>query len=168
VLRRLLPYLVALFAPVVIGACSASGIQKQAAKASACPLIGDLDRITSDVQQADVGDPVKFKVALDNAVTRYVGTIARLKKVAPAGLNDDLDKVAAAVQQYRFEEAASDRASLDAFAADQCGRTVAATKSPLPSASTLTTETSVTTATTAPETTTIPVASTTTGNTVEP
>jgi hypothetical protein len=150
VLRRLAPYLVAPVAAAAIGACSTSLTHKKAGRSPACPLIADLDRITADVQQADVSDPVKFKLTLDSAVKRYVATIDRLKNVAPADLDDDLDKVAAAVQQYRFQEAVTDRAAIDDFAAEECGRV--GTAPTLPPTST----------------TTFPVATTTVGNTVAP
>ena len=149
-LRRLAPYLVAPLAAAAVGACSSPLTHNKAGKSPACPLIADLDRITADVQQADVSDPVKFKVTLDSAVKRYVATIERLKNVAPADLDDDLDKVAASVQQYRFQEALTDRAAIDDFAAQECGRAG-------PSPTLLPTST-----------TTFPVATTTVGNTVAP
>jgi hypothetical protein len=150
VLRRLAPYLVAPVAVAAIGACSSSLTHKKAGKSPACPLIADLDRITADVVQADVSDPVKFKVMLDGAVKRYVATIDRLKDVAPADLDDELDKVAAAVQQYRFQEAVTERTAIDDFAARECGRTGPSPTVPPTS------------------TTTFPVATTTVGNTVAP
>jgi hypothetical protein len=110
-----------------LGACSGSssrGSQKTAPKESPCPLVAQLDATAATVARANVSDPAAFQRTLAAAVDRYVATVRALKRVTPENLRSDLDRMEAAVHQYRFEDAASARASLDAFAASACGSTV--------------------------------------------
>jgi len=107
-----------------LGACSGSssaGNQGTATKESPCPLVAQLDQTAATVARVDVSDPAAFQLTLAAAVDRYVATVRALKRVAPENLRPDLDRMEAAVHQYRFEDAASARASLDAFAAGVCG-----------------------------------------------
>ncbi len=111
-----------------LGACSSGtsrGAQKAAPKESPCPLVARLDATAATVAHADVSDPAVFNLTLAAAVDRYVATVRALKRVTPEDLRADLDRMEAAVHQYRFQDAASARASLDAFAASACGGTVA-------------------------------------------
>jgi hypothetical protein len=110
-----------------LGGCSTGSSgdgQKTAPKESPCPLVARLDATAAKVARADVSDPGAFKQTLAAAVDRYVATVRALKRVTPDDLRADLDRMEAAVHQYRFEDAASARASLDAFAAGACGSTV--------------------------------------------
>jgi hypothetical protein len=107
-----------------LAACSGSsgaGNQGTAPKQSPCPLVAQLDQTAATVARADVSDPAAFQLTLTAAVDRYVATVRALKRVAPQNLRPDLDRLEAAVHQYRFEDAASARASVDAFAASACG-----------------------------------------------
>jgi hypothetical protein len=110
-----------------LGACSSGssgGDKKSAPRESPCPLVARLDATAATVAHADVSDPAAFKVTLAAAVDRYVATVRALKRVTPQDLRADLDRMEAAVHQYRFQDAASARASLDAFAASMCGSAV--------------------------------------------
>jgi hypothetical protein len=106
-----------------LGACSSgSGRAKKSTPAqSPCPLVAQLDATAATVARANVADPDAFKRTLENAVDRYVATVRELKRVTPADLRADLDRMEAAVHQYRFQDAATARASLDAFASTACG-----------------------------------------------
>ncbi len=108
-----------------LGACSSSsgGARKTTPKASPCPLVARLDATAATVAHANVSDPAAFTSTLAAAVDRYVATVRELKRVTPEDLRADLDRMEAAVHQYRFQDAASARASLDAFAASTCGST---------------------------------------------
>jgi hypothetical protein len=112
-----------LLLPLVIAGCSGGGARKTATGtlSSPCPLIATLDRTATEVARADVSDPAAFGKTLDDAAARYVSTVADLRKVTPASLGPDLERLVAAVQQYRFEDAAAARASLGAWAAPTCG-----------------------------------------------
>jgi hypothetical protein len=125
--RKGLAYCVPVCVVACLGACSSGssrGDQKTAPKESPCPLVARLDATAATVAHADVSDPAAFKRTLAAAVDRYVVTVRALKRVTPEDLSADLDRMEAAVHQYRFEDAASARASLDAFAASACGSTV--------------------------------------------
>ena len=110
-----------------LAACSgrsSGGNEKTVPKESPCPLVAQLDATAATVARANVSDPMTFQRTLAGAVDRYVATVRALRRVAPENLRPDLDRMEAAVHQYRFEDAASARASLDAFAASACGNTV--------------------------------------------
>src|SRR3954453_10938846 len=106
-------------------------------------FVGKLDQIESTVATADVRAPDSFKQTLDTAVRDYVSNVRSLRAIAPADLHAGLTRVESDVQQYRFEAARTDRASLDAYAARTCGRSSTASTN---------TGASVTTTTTAPST----------------
>ncbi len=69
-----------------------------------CRLLAQLAATADTLERADVGDPTTFQRAMDAAVARYVATVKELRPVAPASLRDDLDQLAAAVEQYRFQD----------------------------------------------------------------
>jgi hypothetical protein len=94
-----------------------------APKASPCPLIASLDQTAASVAHANVADPQGFQRTLDAAVTKYVTTVQELRTVVPANLRPDLDRLEAAVHQYRFQDAVTMRASLDAYASNNCATT---------------------------------------------
>jgi hypothetical protein len=106
-------------ATLVLGACS-GGSGKSIAATTACPLLAQLARTGETVAQADVGDPVKFDTTLRSAVTQYVRTAQRLRTVVPLGLRGDVERLVAAAEQYRFEDATSARADLDKYARAKC------------------------------------------------
>jgi hypothetical protein len=114
------------FVSMSLGACSGgSGRDKTTApKQSPCPLVARLDQTAATVARADVRDPDAFKRTLDDAVNRYVATVRELKRVTPAELKPELDRMEAAVHQYRFQDAATARASIDTYTATTCGRTL--------------------------------------------
>ena len=123
----------ALLAPASCSGGGGGGTPSAGEKpASACPLIATLDQTAADVAQADVSDPDAFAQTLENAVARYTSTVTDLKKVVPDSLDPDLDRLLAAVQQQRFEDAVRARASLDAWAATECGRRTTSTLPPVP------------------------------------
>ena len=95
--------------------------------AKACALIARLDETTASVARLDVSDPDAYKQGLDAAVTKYADTVRALKREVPHNLGPDLDRLEAAVHQYRFDDAAAAKQSLDTYAADKCGRVAAPT-----------------------------------------
>ena len=119
-------------------ACSSSAGRDKTTqpKQSPCPLVARLDQTAAMVARADVRDPDAFKRTLDDAVNRYVATVRELKRVTPSDLKPDLDRMEAAVHQYRFQEAATARASIDTYAATTCGRTPPSTGTRTPSTTT--------------------------------
>ncbi len=142
--RKRLACCISVCAVAWLGACSSgSGGDKQSTpKASPCPLVARLDETAASVARANVSDPDAFKRSLDKAVDQYVTTVRDLKRVTPEDLRPDLDRMEAAVHQYRFQDAATARASLDAFASTACGsalpsaRAGSSTVAPLPSTTT--------------------------------
>jgi hypothetical protein len=116
-----------------------------AASAKACTLIATLDETTANVAKLDVSDPDAYKQGLDAAVTKYADTVRELKNEVPNNLGPDLDRLEAAVHQYRFDDAAAAKQSLDSYAADKCGRVAAPTTVATPSTSTPTTAATTTT-----------------------
>jgi VirB8 protein len=114
----------ACLAALSVGACSGgSGDNKSAPKQSPCPLVARLERTAASVARADVKNPDAFDRTLQHAVTTYVATVRELREVTPADLQDDLERMEAAVNQYRFRDAADARPALDAYAAANCGPT---------------------------------------------
>jgi hypothetical protein len=114
----------AVLAALVAG-CSGGGSDDDAEpvnRASPCELVARLDTIAASVARIDVADPAESQKQIDAAIAEYVSTVRALRDVAPGDLQTDLDRVESAVQQSRFEDAAADRASLDAYAARNCGR----------------------------------------------
>jgi hypothetical protein len=110
---------------ILATACSSGSkhANTSGSKASPCPLIATLDSTAASVAHADVSDPQAFKRTLDDAVTKYVTTVQQLRAVVPADVKPDLDRLEAAVHQYRFQDAAGMRTSLDAYAASNCATT---------------------------------------------
>ena len=136
----------------IAGCSGGSGSSKGASSTGsgkACALIATLDETTASVAHLDVSNPDAYKQGLDAAVTKYADTVRQLKGEVPTDLGPDLDRLEAAVHQYRFDDAVAAKQSLDSYAADKCGRvatptTVAATSTSTPttastSASTTTT-----------------------------
>jgi hypothetical protein len=103
-------------------ACSSGGGKHSASHSRACVVIASLDQAAVTAARADVSDPVAFKKALDAGVARYVFDLQVLKPLVPADVQVTLDRVAGDVQQLRFQDATTDRAALDAYAASHCGR----------------------------------------------
>jgi hypothetical protein len=133
-------------APFVLSACGGSGSHASGSgsKAKACSYVARLDEIAAAVGRADVSDPVAFKKTLAGAVHDYATNVEALREVVPDEMHAALDRVKADVQQYRFDAAVADRASLDAYAARECGRVVAAVTTTSAPAGTPTTETPTT------------------------
>jgi len=102
------------------GGGSSSG--KVANNSQACTLVSRLDTIADNVAHANVADPSGFRRTLDDAVTQYATTVRELQPLVPENVRTDLERVEASVRQYRFDEAAADRTSLDEFAENACGR----------------------------------------------
>ena len=125
-------------------------------KPVACTYVAKLDTIADTVAKADVGDPDRFNQTLQTAVQDYVANVRLLQTSAPADLSASLARVAADVQQFRFDAAATDRAPLDAYAARSCGRVGASVPSSSAPVVTGTTADPVSTAPSGPTTTTTP------------
>ncbi len=151
-------------AVLALAACSGGGGKAHgasSAKSPACSLVTRLDDIANGVGRSDVSDPGTFKRQFATAVGQYVTTVRALRATAPSDLDSSLDRVAADVQQYRFGDALTDRADLDAYAKQACGRTVVPVVLTEPSTMPLTTTTVVPPA----GATTLPSASTTVSST---
>jgi hypothetical protein len=110
--------------------------------ASPCPLIEQLDTTAAKVARADVSDPDGFDRTLDDAVEKYVATVKELQEIVPSDMRPDLERMEAAVNQYRFGDAANARAALDTYAAAHCAPT--ATTAPGVSSTPPTTSTATT------------------------
>ena len=114
--------------PLAAASCSGSSGSHAASTGSsrpqACTYVAKLDTIAATVGAADVHDPVAFNKTFATAVSDYVSNLHQLRPLVPADIQPSIDRVAADVQQYRFSAAATDRASLNAYAASKCGRTV--------------------------------------------
>jgi hypothetical protein len=119
-----------------------------AGSAKACALITTLDETTASVARLDVSNPDAYRQGLDAAVTKYAETVHELKRDVPDNLGPDLDRLEAAVHQYRFDDAAAAKQSLDRYAADKCGRVATPTTAATPSTSIPTTAPTPTTLTT--------------------
>jgi hypothetical protein len=119
------------------GACSGGGGgSSNASSGAACPLVKKLDDIVAGIPRETLSDPTAFRGALDDAVKEYADTVRQLKRAVPANLHGDLDRVESDVKQYRFPDAVTHRASLDAYAARACARPL--TSSSVSSATTTT------------------------------
>lgn len=122
---------VCLLAFVAIPACS-SGSKATTKGNGACALIAKLDDTAATVARADVSDPNTFKKTLDAAVAQYLSTLRTLRPRVPAAAQRSVDRVIADVQQLRFDDARTDRAELNDYAEQQCGRTTATTSTTAP------------------------------------
>jgi len=123
---RRLPVACVVLAAASLASCSSGGGAKSSSprRPSACSYVAKLDDIANSVARADVRDPVAFNKTLDTAAHDYVTNVRELAAVAPPELQGGLQRVAADVQQFRFDAALTDRAELDAYAARTCGRVV--------------------------------------------
>jgi hypothetical protein len=126
--RRHLPLATVVLVAAAAACSSGSGDAATGNVGNACVLITRLDDTAATVARANVADPAAFKRTLDNAVKRYVDTIDALRPLVPLPVQGSLDRLAADVQQRRFDDAAADRAPLDAYATTACGRTTTTTK----------------------------------------
>ena len=86
-----------------------------------------LDDIVAGIPTKTVSDPVAFEKSLETAVDQYAETVRQLKATVPASMHADLDLVEASVKQYRFPDAVTHRASLDAYAQRECERPLTST-----------------------------------------
>ena len=116
-----------LLVAVLIGAC---GPFAGAGRSRGCGVIDDLDRIAAGFARTDPADPEAFDRALGAATDRYTAAGRELRDRLPEELRDGLDRHLAAVRQYRFADAAADRKAIDAWAADECGRTAPTSTTP--------------------------------------
>jgi hypothetical protein len=110
---------VVLGAALVLSACS-GGNAKSSTATSACPLLGQLAQTGETVARADVADPAKFDATLHAAVDRYVRTAQRLRSTVPVRLRGDVERLVAAAQQYRFDDAMTARSALDRYERAKC------------------------------------------------
>jgi hypothetical protein len=113
---------------VVVAACSSGGASNRESKDEVCELVADLGDAGDAVAAADVADPESFRRALDDAVTRYVETVRKLRPLVPERLRDDLDHLEAAVEQYDFDEALTARRALAADEATACASATTSTQ----------------------------------------
>jgi hypothetical protein len=113
-----------LVAIVAVTGSACSGVSHHAggSHGSPCPLFAELDRTARAVGKADVSDPGQFQQTLDTATKHYAATARELRKVVPVRLRSDVDRLEAAVEQYRFGDAATARRHLDDYAARTCGK----------------------------------------------
>jgi hypothetical protein len=124
--RLVLPSFVALVALVALVGCSGAsgssgnGGAKVGERQVLCPLVARLDRSGADVARVDVKDPGAFDNALGAAVKRYIATLDALRDVVPRDLRDDLERLRAAVEQYRFGDGVEAHAALDTYAKGIC------------------------------------------------
>jgi hypothetical protein len=103
-------------AAVTLGAACGGGESHEAA----CALFARLDQPAGAVEGADLADPGGFEEALDAAVLQYTATIDDLRAELPVDLHDELDRIEAAVAQYRFTDAIDDRVTLEGFEQEHC------------------------------------------------
>src|SRR6476660_4305564 len=106
-------------AALVLSACS-GGSAKSAGSTSPCVLLAELAQTGDTVARADIGDPAKFDATLHAAVNRYVRTAQLLRSTVPARLRGDVERLVAAAQQYRFDDATTARAALDSYERTKC------------------------------------------------
>lgn len=108
---------------LVLSACAGGGdsanpiVQRE----SACPLLAQLAATGQTVAHADIADPAAFNTTLRTAVDKYVRITSRLRVAVPSRLRADVDRLTAAAQQYRFDDATSARAVIDNYARSTCG-----------------------------------------------
>ncbi|MCU1428926.1 MAG: hypothetical protein JWL83_2926 [Actinomycetia bacterium] len=103
-------------------ACSGSG-NKAASHPNArvaCVLLRSLDKDGQLVAGADVKDPAAFNGAMSTAVKRYAATLDELRPVVPRNLQPNVDRLHAAVEQYRFGDGIDDHAALSTYRTRAC------------------------------------------------
>lgn len=110
---------------MLVAVTIAAGCGGGTGTAAACALLGRLDDAAAPVEAADVSDPDAFDAALDEAVSGYVAVLDELRAVLPGDLHRELDRLEAAVTQYRFEDAVDARLVLDEFADRECAEPAA-------------------------------------------
>jgi hypothetical protein len=117
------PPVVVLTAVVAMTGTACSGFSKGSATTlrSACPRVAELDRTARAVGRADVADPGRFEQTLDTATKHYASTARKLRAAVPTRLQRNVDRLEAAVDQYRFADAATARHTLDDYVARRCG-----------------------------------------------
>jgi hypothetical protein len=103
-----------------VGACSSSSDEGSTTKARVCALVAEMTSTAHAIEDAPVDDPDAFAETLDTAVARYADTARELRPLVPDHLRATVDRLAAAVEQYRFEDAAAQRETLDEDEATDC------------------------------------------------
>src|SRR6188472_3431302 len=98
-------------AGLFVSACS-GGKPDAVAPRCACPLLAELAQTGDTVAKADVSDPAEFDATLKAAVASYVKTARLLQDAVPFNLRSDVERIVAAAEQYRFEDAISARADI--------------------------------------------------------
>ena len=117
-------------AVVLLVAAAACGPLAGGGRSRACGALEDLDGIAAGFARTGLEDPVAFDRALGTATDRYAEAGGELRDRLPEEYREDLDRHLAAVRQYRFTDAASDRRAIDEWAAEECGRTGTVTTNP--------------------------------------
>jgi hypothetical protein len=85
-----------------------------------CALLERLDRTGEAVAAVDARDPTAFDEALANAVQEYTEVLDELREAVPSELRDDVERLRAAVEQYRFTDGVDARAALAAHGDAAC------------------------------------------------
>ena len=111
----------ALLATILGSGCSSGSPFGGDDGASTCTLIQRLGATADRVERADLADPDEFERVLDDAVVQYVEIVDDLLESGPDELREPLRALKAAAEQYRFSDALEARATLDEFAARECG-----------------------------------------------
>jgi hypothetical protein len=111
----------------VLGACNGGGGASASRDAgpdgdprAVCTLMRRLAETGDAVARANVQDPATFGKTLERAVERYARIASDLQRVVPEDLRDEVERLEAAVTQYRFGDAVDDHAALDAYAQREC------------------------------------------------
>jgi hypothetical protein len=89
-------------------------------RSAACALVKKLNATGTIVARADVKDPARFDAAMHKAVRQYTDTLDALRRVVPKPLVANVDRLHAAVDQYRFNDGIEDHVALDDFASRNC------------------------------------------------
>ena len=121
--RLLAASLVVVSAGALGAGCSSGGsddVDPLAGPNGACPLLTRMADTATQVEQADLSDPEAFDEVLEAAVIEYTATLDDLRDSLPDDLDDTLDRLEAAMEQYDFDEALRVRAPLDAYAEAEC------------------------------------------------
>ena len=115
---------------VALAACSGGGgddLDPFEGPNAACPLLARMADTATAVEQADISDPAAFDEILEAAVMEYTAILDDLRDTVPDELDDTLDRLEAAMEQYDFDEALRVRAPLDAYAEAECTVTTTTT-----------------------------------------
>ncbi len=119
----------------IVGLCVALGVALAGCGGSAspfgaapaCPLLAELAQSGQKVASADVSDPDAFDTTLREAIASYVRTARKLRDAVPERLQGDVDRMIAAAEQHRFDDASIARARVDAYARSLCNSSKAST-----------------------------------------